>query len=275
LDALINDDLQVREVANAILCKVLKLLKPKKLTQALKKADLVVDELSEQKPGLRNDNQWHLYDPCFLSSLLEPTKADTIKWNEAIFIDKSYLGYYCWPMRYEINLNYQPQEEVHTALTPVEYKFKHFKKFFEKFIELSLVEDIKGNEQFELQKFYLFKSLFRIWSSTDIIPNLYRHLKNLISNPDKLTQERSHKLAAELMTGLVIGSKYWPLNDLKAMWIELKEVFDLIIENLNSENIELWEIAISMIFVSVKTFTSTLVFYKSPQPKFIQLVPYV
>ena len=126
---MVNDDLQVREVANVILCKVLKLLKPEKLTKTLLQADLVGGEMSEQEPGLRNDNRWHLYDPNFLSSLHESNEADTLKWNETIFMDKSYLGYYCWPSRIEINLNYQPQVEINVALAPIELNFKHCKNF--------------------------------------------------------------------------------------------------------------------------------------------------
>jgi hypothetical protein len=58
-------------------------------------------------------------------------------------------------------------------------------------------------------------------------------------------------LAAELISGLIRGSKYWPLDDLKQMWAKLKVILDLVIENISTENIKLWLMCFSTSFVSI------------------------
>ena len=213
-------------------------------------SQLIPNVSHEPQPGYRDDNTWHLYDPDFLQSVFEASEEDNKKWSQTLFLDKSYNGYYCWPSVLETKSNTR-LKQFDLTMKPVESKFKNDTKFIEKFIDLSLIEESKGSEQFVEQKFYLFKSLFRNYGSTSIIPNLYQHLIAFVTNRNKTTQECSHKLAAEIIAGLVRGSKDWPLNDLKTMWSKLNMIFDLVIDNLTNENINLWEICFNMMFVSI------------------------
>jgi hypothetical protein len=56
-------------------------------------------------------------------------------------------------------------------------------------------------------------------------------------------------LAAELISGLIRGSKYWPLDDLKQMWTKLKVILDLAISNISTETLEIWTDCFSKSFV--------------------------
>jgi proteasome activator subunit 4 len=216
-------------------------------------------EINRAKPGYRSDNNWHLYDPKFLSNILEKSEQDNKKWENTKFLDKSYWGYYCWPSKIEINLNKRKTfttdtNEFSEAVKPIEMRFRNDPEFVKKFIKLATIEEAKGQERFDKKKFHLFKALFRNYGSVSIINNLYDHLTMLVTDKQIQTHECSHKLAAELISGLIRGSKYWPLDDLKQMWTKLKVILDLVIENISTENIKLWLICFSTSFVSIYFF---------------------
>ncbi len=131
-------------------------------------------------------------------------------------------------------------DEYELALRPIVDRFKNDTHFFEKFIKLSTIEESKGNEKFDKKKFMFFKSLFRNFGTSSIIQNLFDHLHKLVNDKQQQTQECSHKLAAEIISGLMRGSKYWPYTDLQQLWLKLKLIFDQVVENLTSENLKLY-----------------------------------
>lgn len=196
--------------------------------------------INSYNPGYREDNNWHLFDPDFLSNS---------NWSETKFMDKSYWGYYCWPTKLKVNLNERKfyslvntdDDFFSKAMRPVVERFKNDANFFLKFLQIYRIEESRGHEKFDKKAFYLFKSLFRNYGTLDIIPNLVSHLKSLITDKETTTQERSHKLAAEITSALIRGSKYWSFDQLKMLWSDLESVFNLLIENVTSENLSLWK----------------------------------
>ena len=256
------------------MCILLKMVKYPKKTQTLNIVDLISSEtnnsinkeedivVNSAKPGYRKDNSWHQFDPDFLGDMFETTgskaEQDLAKWERTNFLDKSYWGYYCWPATITVNSNKrstfeesngEPNVYAH-VIGPIEDKFKNDSEFVKKFIKLSTIEESKGNEKFEKKRFYLFKALFRNFGCTEIINGLFEHLKTLVSDRDRETHECNHKLAAEIISGLIRGSKYWSLNKLKPMWAQLKNLFELVMENITTENIKLWLNCFSTSFVS-------------------------
>jgi len=206
--------------------------------------------INKATPGYREDNKWHFYDPNFVQNIQNvDDEQEERKWQNTRFLDKTYWGYYCWPSQLNVNVN--KRESFHSeenlknnpfgqAIRPLIDKFKNDAQFIQKFIQLSTIEHSKGNEKFDKKKFYLFKSLFRNYGSFEIFNNLFDHLNALITDKKTETQECSHKLAAELLSGLIRGSKYWPLRQLKELWSKLKPILDLMVDNLSNENIGLW-----------------------------------
>lgn len=244
-----------------MLCMLLKMTKPKKQVKRTRMCDILKEKvntdqmiLNEPKPGYRADNQWHLYEPNYVDCETENvTEGEKLKWERSFFLDKSYWGFYCWPNEIDMVQNqrstYLNDEHVRNdavmsayaaALKPIVDRFMHDAEFVEKFIKISTIEESKGNEKFDVKKFYLFKSLFRNFGTADIVHNLFGHLSKLISDKETLTHECSHKLAAEILSGLISGSKYWSLDKLKSLWCKLKPILDQIIENLSTDNIKLW-----------------------------------
>ena len=240
------------------------MVKPKKVKKLFKIEEIIIDKsnvectrdeiaINRPCPGYRADNSWHLYEPTYLKATLSDEKEDTDRWNNTIFLDKSYWGYYCWPSSIQVNANQRSQEinkHFAEAIKPVAEKFRDDPEFFKKFIKLATIEESKGNEQFDKKKFYLFKALFRNYGTIHIINNLFEHLNALVRDRQSQTHECSHKLAAEIVCGLIRGSKYWPLAQLKQMWSQLKLIFDLIIENVSTETLVIWLDCFSNSFVN-------------------------
>jgi proteasome activator subunit 4 len=249
------------------------------------KSDIAIDRFVS---GYRLDNNWHLYDPSFINENDLNKEEDEAKWEKTIFLDKTYWGYYCWPARLTAYLNKRETyplatlseidlEDIHPpsiadlydyseAVKPIRKRFQNDEEFLNKFISYSLIEDQRGNEKFDKKKCYLFKALFRNFGSVKIINELYARLTGLISDREPKIVERSHKLAAEMICGLIKGSKYWKLKDLKELWSQLKILFDLVVENMTNETIHLWSDCFSNAFVikniyKYNFFTSRLLIY--------------
>jgi hypothetical protein len=126
------------------------------------------------------------------------------------------------------------------AMRPVYDKLQNDSEFVNKLVKMFTIEVSKGNEKFNRKSFYFFKALFRNFGSSKIINNVYNHLNNLINDRDTATHECSHKLASELLAGLIRGSKYWPFDQLTQMWTQLKPLLDSIFDNISPVSVNLW-----------------------------------
>ena len=145
-------------------------------------------------------------------------------------------------------------EDFKEPIRVVRDRFKSDDDFLNKYISLAVSSgEAKDDEKFDNKRFYLFKCLFRNFGSTSVVNNLFQHLSALISDKQEKTRESSNKLAAEILAGLVRGSKYWNLTKLKELWTNLKPVLDLIIENITNETLGLWFSCFSEIAVSIAT----------------------
>jgi len=268
VDSLVHENITVRKIAIDSLCIILKMVKFKKDLVTYDTVDLIKEQsndsissedlkdITKPNPGYRPDNKWHFYNPNFINTNIDPSTSekDRLIWERAKFLDKSFWGYYCWPEKIEIVSNSRANFITHTneyteAIKIIRDKFQNDSTFVKKFIQFSIIEESKGNEKFDKKKFYFFKALFRNFGTTDIFLNFYENLTLLISDKNTQTQECSHKLASEMISGVIRGSKYWSLDDLKVLWSKLKPIFDLIIDNITTENLKLWYNCFSTAYV--------------------------
>lgn len=126
--------------------------------------------INRARPGIRADNQWHLFDANFIdTSTNEVSEAELARWSEACFIEKNYWGYYCWPQELDVpesrrdwysidttatnntnldenNLNHRYQ----LAMKPIIDKFSKDPAFVDKFVQLAIIEESKGKLDFKL-----------------------------------------------------------------------------------------------------------------------------
>lgn len=245
----------------------------KEMNQFLTDSDIIINK---PQPGYRKDNNWYLYDPNYIN-VHSINENDVNAWEKNTFLDKSYWGYYCWPKILTINTNKRKTytyQEIETsppsspinkfapqltqttndyaeAVKPVRDKFQYDNDFLKKFIKFNTIESSKGNEKYDKKKFYLFKALFRNFGTVNIFNNLFDHLMALVSDKSEKTRECSHKLAAEIVSGCIRGSKYWNLNVLKYLWSKMKPLFDLIMDNIYTETLTIWIDCFSNSFVRI------------------------
>jgi proteasome activator subunit 4 len=241
--------------------------KPKKHIKRVKTIDLIREKtgiqditevpLNKARPGLRADNQWHLFDANYIDTENETTsELEKAKWESSSFLEKTYWGYYCWPNELNVPLSKRDwyvsdnlevaqngsssEDSYQRAMKPIVDRFRNDSAFVSKFIQLSIIEESKGNEKFDKKRFYFFKALFRNFGCAEIIDSLFDHLSKLVADKDTLTHECSHKLAAEIMSGLIRGSKSWPLAKLKPLWVKVRPILDKLVENMSTDNVKLW-----------------------------------
>lgn len=263
VDALVHENVNFRQIGVDALCIILKMMKHKKETKKLKIQEMISAEtnnsvvsdkivVNKPQPGYRPDNQWYMYDPLFLNDCFETSgpgaDADLAKWNRTHFLDKNYWGYYCWPAEITVSLNnrrfFRKDESTMNKFKhvckPIIKRFQSDPDFIWKFIRYATIEENRGHESFDKKKFHLFKGLFRNFGSVNIFNGFYENLYKLVGDRDPAMCECNQRLAAELIAGVVRGSKYWPLNDLKSLWKNLKPILDLAIKNITAETLFIW-----------------------------------
>lgn len=58
-------------------------------------------------------------------------------------------------------------------------------------------------------------------------------------------QENEQRCAAELVYGIIIGSKFWPYEYVESVWAELLPILKTVVPNISDETIKDWEICMS------------------------------
>uniref|UniRef100_A0A6P7GVF6 Proteasome activator complex subunit 4B-like n=1 Tax=Diabrotica virgifera virgifera TaxID=50390 RepID=A0A6P7GVF6_DIAVI len=243
LKSLIDDSLLVRKSSLKILVFIL-------LQNKVKYTKTVVDPFSfskqsvinrDVKPGVREDNKWLIYSDRNIPKNVE-------QWEERRYIHDQYTGYYCWPKTLEL---YDPPSTQKTAakrlddLTEIEkdvYTFFNNKENIEKLIKFLSLEEKKGRDHFNAYRFLAFKNLFKIFEDS-LLPNFVPHLQRLVE--DKL--ESSNRCAAEIISGIIRGSKHWEYNKIVNLWSTILPLLENAIFNLCSSTKSDWTINVGTV----------------------------
>lgn len=258
LHTLIHDSLDLRKIA--IRCTVFVLKQQKR---PHKKIEVSVDEMIELKNrdtavtsknhsgdgkfkedlpvvvankgfGDRLDNAWLQYD--YASRPL--TKE---QWDKPYFQHKRYIGYYTWPKvlhTYSPSSDQPPLDRERDDLSAEEKQVHDFftnQSNVDKLIKFLSLEEKKGRDKFNGFRFILFKSLFR--NHGDTFLDLFKpHLEKLVA--DK--QESSQRCVAEIMSGLIRGSKHWPFEKIEKLWNYLIPLIRKALNNMTEETVVDW-----------------------------------
>ncbi len=130
----------------------------------------------------------------------------------------------------------------------------------EKLIHFLSLEDRKGKDKFDATRFSLFKGNTLLFSKLAVLDlilcfplGLFRnfgdlflvhfrpHLERLVRDQN----EASQRCAAEIITGLIRGSKHWTFSKTEAMWNFLCPLLRTAFSNVNVESINDWGTAIA------------------------------
>uniref|UniRef100_A0A3Q4H8S2 Proteasome activator subunit 4a n=1 Tax=Neolamprologus brichardi TaxID=32507 RepID=A0A3Q4H8S2_NEOBR len=222
-----HESLYVRKVAISAVAGIMKQIKrPHK--------KVPVSPLDGTVAGDRADNQWLQYN----SSTLPRTHVD---WDQCLFVEKTHWGYYCWPRNL---MMYAPQEEQPTQNLAREEMteweqiiFDHFSDpvFINQFIEFLSLEDRKGKDKFSPRRFCLFKGLFRNFSD-DFLPLFRPHMERLVAD----SHESKQRCVAEIISGLIRGSKHWSFSKVESLWELLCPLLRTALSNITIETYADW-----------------------------------
>uniref|UniRef100_A0A672TR48 Proteasome activator subunit 4 n=1 Tax=Strigops habroptila TaxID=2489341 RepID=A0A672TR48_STRHB len=230
-----HDAIVVRKVAISAVAGILKQLK-----RTHKKVPICPYEISgSPKPssiqaGDRPDNQWLHYD----SQSLPKTKE---AWESCCFVEKTHWGYYTWPQTMTVYAPVEHQPKLgrrRDELTEAEQIiYDHFSdpKFVEQLIKFLSLEDRKGKDKFNPRRFCLFKGLFRNFDDA-FLPVLQPHLEELVADSHESTQ----RCVAEIIAGLIRGSKHWTFEKVEKLWKLLCPLLRTALSNITVETYNDW-----------------------------------
>ncbi|KAF5308174.1 hypothetical protein FQR65_LT06354 [Abscondita terminalis] len=234
MNALISDSLEVRKIALRVFLYIL-------VQNKQKYKKITIDpyaygnnsKLTKMTPGIRPDNQWLLYN-----SKTKP--LDSVEWEKPRYLHRRDYGYYAWPKTLE---TYAPSSDQPTFakrrdnLTEEETTILKF--FNEQNIEILIkylsMEEKKGKDQFSGFRFLVFKNLFKMYE--DHLLNLFvPHLQRLVQDG----QEHSHRCTAEIIGGIMRGSKHWNFDQVENLWKILLPIIKKIFANMSVETLGDW-----------------------------------
>uniref|UniRef100_A0A673KJN7 Proteasome activator complex subunit 4A n=1 Tax=Sinocyclocheilus rhinocerous TaxID=307959 RepID=A0A673KJN7_9TELE len=238
IESLNHDSLLVRNGAISAVSGILKQLKRPHKKVAVNPYDLSELKTSLQSCSLlagdRSDNQWLQYD----SSRLPRSQQD---WDECCFIEKTHWGYSTWPRT--LMLYAPPEEQPKQGKTRQEMNeseqiiYDHFsdQQFIDQFIHYLSLEDRKGKDKFSPRRFCLFKGLFRNFDDA-FLPLLKPHMERLVADSHESTQ----RCVAEIISGLIRGSKHWSYSKVEKLWALLCPLLRKALSNITIETYADW-----------------------------------
>ena len=150
------------------------------------------------RPGERGDNAWLQHRPA-------PAPGDQLR-----LVSKPYLGFYTWPtepMVYAAASLQPPLDRGEDTMPEAErivHTFFNDDKNVSKFVDFLSMENRKGWDYFDVERFGMFKALFRNFGDS-FLERFRPHIERLVRDP----RESHQRAAVELLAGVIRGAKHW------------------------------------------------------------------
>ncbi len=229
VDGLNHDNVLVRKCSIHVVGCILKQQK-----RAHPKVEAQVDHDGANIPGDRQDNLWMCYDPA-------KVPKNQSEWDEKRFVHKTHYGYYKWPKMMKVYAPSQEQPRLNRPLGDLDeseaivYSFFSSEAKVDKLIGFLSLEEHKGFDRFDARRFCMFKGLFRNFGD-DILKVFRPHLERLVDEDN----ESSHRCAAEIIAGLIRGSKHWSYDMTASLWEWLTPLLRKVMSKITVESFSDW-----------------------------------
>ncbi|RWS09927.1 proteasome activator complex subunit 4-like isoform X1 [Dinothrombium tinctorium] len=168
-------------------------------------------------------------------------------WQSTTFIEKPFWGFYAWPKTESFVYKYEDGHHfLNESLTEFEapiFEFFSNPKQTKKFIKFLCIEESKGNDFFDEERYLLFKRLFRNFGIS-----LLKQFEAKIPKLVESEEESDQRCACELITGLIRGSKNWTLRDTQSLSNYLTPILRSMINKMTIETYEDWTILCATVF---------------------------
>jgi len=187
-------------------------------------------------PGDREDNAWVQYHP----DNWPKTEQD---WNSPKYIHKTHWGYYHWPEKMLVYAPANEQPKLDRGRDELSPQEKEMVDFFSdsgnisQLIEFLSLEENKGKDRFDSKRFCMWKGLFRNFGNIFL-----EQLKPSIETLTLAQQESSQRCAAEMIAGLIRGSKHWTWSMTESLWSWLVPLIRAAVDKVTVETIGDWGI---------------------------------
>lgn len=230
VENLTHDNLLVRKCSIHVLGSILKQHK-----RPHPKIPLDPNECLVEAPGDRGGNLWLCYNKDNVPKSLED-------WDQPRYVHKTHYGYYMWPRKMLVYAPSDQQPPLNRSSEDMNAQEAEIFKFFsneaklQKLIEFLSLEEQKGVDHFDARRFFMFKGLFRNFGGS-IFLHLFRdHLERLVEQD----QESAHRCAAEVIAGIIRGSKHWPWDMTTDLWSWLQPLLQKIVSKITVESFTDW-----------------------------------
>ena len=150
------------------------------------------------------------------------------------FLHKTYAGFYVWggeemmyaPSKDQPNLDRSPEEM--SSEERIVFKFFNNPEKVEKLVTFLCLENKKGSDSFDAERFAMFKGVFRNFGDA-FLPCLREHIERLVADHRYLKymkasfinqnyRESYQRAASELLAAIMRGSKHWPFDKVAPLW---------------------------------------------------------
>lgn len=244
---LVHETLNVRKISVTAMCAILKQQKRRHSLREINPCEIELNQVTfhpsieANLQGHRPENLWLQYN-----SLAAPSTQEM--WNKHYFVHKTHVGFYSWSKPFKVYC--QPEEQppldrTREQLAPEEvpvYNSFSQEQFVDRLISFLSLEERKGHDKFDAKRFFMFKGLFRNFGDK-FLPLFVDHLKRLVA--DK--QESLQRCAAEIITGLLKGSKHWNFEKVQSLREQLTPVLKSALNNVTPETLSDWGTCIATI----------------------------
>ena len=157
------------------------------------------------------------------------------------FIHKTHFGFYVWPKE---NLVYAPSSQqpkldrTPDEMSPSEqivYAFFTDNQNIKKLFSFLTLEQKKGYDFFDVERFGMFKALFRNFGDL-FLEDFRTELNSMVGDH----RESVQRAAAELMASIIRGSKHWPYEKIDKLWSWLLPAIRTALNNVSPETQRDW-----------------------------------
>ncbi|OUM60596.1 hypothetical protein PIROE2DRAFT_13615, partial [Piromyces sp. E2] len=188
----------------------------------------------------------------------EYTKEDRIKFfsmdndkdafsdhKDIIYLDNSYIGWLCWPNTFKVYKQkaeddgqlpyYDPTSKE--VLEYIEKEFSNVDYWKQLFSYLSMEITRTNTEPFSSTHIKFFKYIFLLFEDRFFYTCIQPIINDYCLNFQEKHQQR---VAAEVIAGLIRGSRNWSTDKLDKLWEWLKPTLKSILQNVIQESVDNW-----------------------------------
>ena len=150
---------------------------------------------------------------------------------------KPEMGFYCWTKeKVKLRVVDDTKNKIPEYFEQVILEFFSEDSNLKLFIELISIEHKKGEDFFSMDKAYFFCMLFET-IGMKLFQMFLPHLKKLVESE----QESEQRACAEIIYGVIRGSRFWSFKDSQCTSQELSSLIKTAFANISLETIGDWE----------------------------------